>query len=52
MSDLTTFFNFRLTLFKWSVKIFELCHAIYKEKIYSGHLEKKTYQDITKLKLV
>ena len=41
MSDLITFFNFLLTLFKWSVKTWELWHAINKENIYLVHLSRK-----------
>ena len=37
MSDFTTF-SFLLTLFKWSLKIYESCHATYKEKFYSVNL--------------
>ena len=39
ISGLITFFSFLLTSVKWSVKIWELCHAIYK-KLFSSFIKK------------
>ena len=46
------FFSFLLALLKWSVKIYELCHAIYKEKKIIQSIYKEKFRDMTKLKLV